>query len=76
MYVDYGGRRGRRRRRGPGLGTICGILIVVILAVIFGVLAYKVSQKNVNDLPVVPTALASQSQAVWQKLAQLSFSTI
>jgi murein DD-endopeptidase MepM/ murein hydrolase activator NlpD len=29
---------------------------VVILAVIFGVLAYKVSQQNINDLPVVPTA--------------------
>ena len=55
MYVDYGGRRGRRRRRGPSLGTICGILIVMILAVIFGVLAYKVSQKNINDLPGVPT---------------------
>lgn len=56
MYVDYGGRRRRRRRRGPGLGTVCGILIVIILAVIFGVLAYKVSQKNINDLPGVPTA--------------------
>ena len=56
MYVDYGGRRGRRRRRGPSIGTVCGILIVVILAVIFGVLAYKVSQKNIGDLPVVPTA--------------------
>lgn len=56
MYVDYGGRRGRRRRRGPSLGTICGILIVIILAVIFGVLAYKVSQQNINDLPGVPTA--------------------
>lgn len=56
MYVDYGAPRGRRRRRGPGLGTICGILIVVILAVIFGVLAYKVSRQNLEDLPVVPTA--------------------
>lgn len=56
MYVDYGSRRGRRRRRGPGIGTICGILIVIILAVVFGVLAYKVSRKNINDLPVVPTA--------------------
>ena len=56
MYVDYGGRRGRRRRRGPSLGTVCGILIVIILAVIFGVLAYKVSRKNINDLPGVPTA--------------------
>ena len=55
MYVDYGGRRGRRRRRGPSLGTVCGILIVIILAVIFGVLAFKVSQKNINDLPGVPT---------------------
>lgn len=55
MYVDYGGRRGRRRRRGPGLGTVCGILIVVILAVIFGVLAYKVSKSNLGDLPGVPT---------------------
>ncbi len=55
-YVDYGAPRGRRRRRGPGLGTVCGILIVVILAVIFGVLAYKVSGKNLNDLPGVPTA--------------------
>ena len=56
MYVDYGGRRGRRRRRGPSLGTVCGILIVLILAVIFGVLAYKVSKQNINDLPGVPTA--------------------
>ncbi len=56
MYVDYGAPRGRRRRRGPGLGTICGILIVIILAVGFGVLAYKVSRKNLNDLPGVPTA--------------------
>ena len=55
MYVDYGSRRGRRRRRGPSLGTVCGILIVIILAVIFGVLAFKVSQKNINDLPGVPT---------------------
>ena len=54
MYVNYGSSRGRRRR-GPGLGTICGVLIVVILAVIFGVLAYKVSRQNVNDLPVVPS---------------------
>ena len=38
------------------MGTVCGILIVVILAVIFGVLAYKVSQQNINDLPVVPSA--------------------
>lgn len=55
MYVNYGGGR-RRRRRGPGLGTICGILIVLILAVIFGVLAYKVSRSNLNDLPGVPSA--------------------
>ncbi len=55
MYVDYGGRRGRRRKRGPGLGTICGLLIVIILAVIFGVMAYRVSKKNLNDLPGVPT---------------------
>ena len=59
MYVDYGAPRGRRRRRGPGLGTVCGILIVVILAVIFGVLAYKVSRKNLNELPGVPTATSS-----------------
>ena len=56
MYVDYGVRRGRRRRRGPSLGTVCGILIVLILAVVFGVLAYKVSRKNINELPGVPTA--------------------
>ena len=56
MYVDYGAPRGRRRRRGPGLGTICGVLIVIILAVIFGVLAYKVSKKNVDNLPIVPSA--------------------
>lgn len=55
LYVDYGAPRGRRRRRGPGMGTICGVLIVVILAVIFGVLAYKVSGKNLDNLPVVPT---------------------
>ena len=56
VYVDYGRRGGRRRRRGPGLGIICGLLIVVILAVVFGVLAYKISKKDVNDLPGVPTA--------------------
>ncbi len=56
MYVDYGSPRGRRRRRGPGLGTVCGILIVLILAVVFGVLAYKVSGKNLDNLPVVPTS--------------------
>ena len=55
MYVDYGGRR-RRYRRGPGMGTVCGVLIVLLLAIIFGVLAYKVSKKNINDLPGVPTA--------------------
>ncbi len=55
MYVDYGAPRGRRRRRGPGIGTICGILIVLILAVVFGVLAYKVSRQNLEDLPGVPT---------------------
>jgi len=54
MYVDYGAPRGRRRR-GPGLGTICGILIVIILAVLFGVMAYKVSGKNLDNLPGVPT---------------------
>lgn len=55
MYVDYGGASGRRGRRGPHLGTVCGVLIVVILAVIFGVMAYKVSGKNLDDLPAVPT---------------------
>jgi len=55
MYVDYGGPRRRRRRRGPSLGTICGILIVIILAVVFGVLAFKVSQSNIGILPGVPT---------------------
>lgn len=55
MYVDYGAPRGRRRRRGPGVGTICGVLIVIILAVIFGVLAYKVSKQNLDNLPDVPT---------------------
>lgn len=55
MYVDYGSRRGRRRKRGPGLGTICGVLIVIILAVLFGVMAYTVSRNNITDLPGVPT---------------------
>ena len=55
MYVDYGGSRRRRRRRGPSLGTICGILIVMILAVLFGVMAYKFSQNNIGNLPGVPT---------------------
>lgn len=55
MYVNYGTSRGRRRR-GPGLGTVCGILIVIILAVLFGVMAYKVSGKNLENLPGVPSA--------------------
>jgi len=38
------------------MGTVCGVLIVLLLAIIFGVLAYKVSKKNINDLPGVPTA--------------------
>ena len=64
MYVDYGSFGSRRRRRGPGMGMICGILIVIILAVLFGVLAYRVSRNNVEDLPGVPTPTMTPTPTV------------
>lgn len=53
--MDYGTSGGWRRKRGPGTGTICGVLIVVILAIVFGILAYNISNKNLAGSPTVPT---------------------
>ena len=56
MYLNYGTPGRRRGRRGFGIGTVCAVLLVVILAVIFGVLAYQLSRRNIDELPPVPTS--------------------
>ena len=50
LYVDYGAPRGRRRRRGPGMGTICGVLIVVILALLAFVVLRSMKGAKEGDL--------------------------
>ena len=58
MYLDFGTPGRKPVRRGPGLGTICAVLLVVLLAVVLGVFAYLLSKNNLGDLPGVPTPTA------------------
>ena len=51
MYVEYGPQR---RKRGSGSGILSGILIVIILAITVGILAYKISKNNLEALPDIP----------------------
>ncbi len=56
MYVNYGtsGRRPGRKKR-AGIGTVCAVVLVLLLAVLLGVLAYQVSKQNIEEFPEVPT---------------------
>lgn len=55
FYVDYDAERRGHGKKGTGDGLLGRILLVLVLAVLCGFLAYKVSGKYLDDLPVVPT---------------------